>query len=217
MRSRCWKRLLWFCRDPRHWVIGMLLGMISGCHIDTIMRSSAQEKAFRARYVGQSFYTAMVIQPYRYGEDYLIDLTGKVTEIDAQAFRAPIVVPLGAPVSVTDIEARHILMRIQGYSQIFRVLVEAERGSVDDIAKELSVLLSVGAPLLLARPEIRPYIERQELARGMSAREIYMSWGQPDKVNGTPGASGVWEQWLFHSRRAHLYLQNGMLTNWEYF
>lgn len=217
MHTGPWRRWL----PLRHYlgVTGILLGIgiASGCHVNSIMRSGAQEKALLARYREKPFYTAMVVQPYLYGEDYLIDLTGKVTETDAQMFRAPVRIPLGTPITVVDVDANHVITRIQGQARLCRILVQSERGSAEDVTKELSLLLSSEAPLTLARPEMRPYIERQELVRGMSVREIYMSWGQPDKVHGTPGASGVWEQWLYHGRHIHLYLQNGFLTNWEAF
>ena len=49
----------------------------------------------------------------------------------------------------------------------------------------------------------------------MSRQEVYMSWGQPDKVNASPGASGYLEEWVYFARRAHVFLENGFITNWQ--
>jgi hypothetical protein len=194
-----------------------MLCLLTACRIESIMRSASQEKAFRRQYVDRTWYTAIVIQPYVYGNDYLIDLTGQVAEIDTALLRASIAVPLGAPLHLIDITERHILARIDGYDRLFRILVHTQRGVVEDVAQELRLLIAATPPLEAVRPEIRPFIVRQELTQGMSQQEVYMSWGQPDKVYDSPGASGLIEQWVYYGRRSHLYLQNGILTNWQEF
>jgi hypothetical protein len=194
-----------------------MLWTLAACRPQTILRNSNQERMFRDRFVNKPFYTAMIVRPYLYGDEYLIDLTGSVSEAEAQTLRAPIAVPLGTPITIVEIGERAILARVRGYAERFRILVRTANGRVEDVAKELSQLLSSSPPLDTVNPTIRPYIERQELTRGMSHREVFMSWGPPDYIHDTPGASGFWEQWIYYQRRSHLYLQNGVLTNWEQF
>lgn len=193
----------------------LLMWMLMACRVNTIMRSAAQERDFRQRYAGKSFYTAVVLQPYNYGDDYLIDLTGKVSEIDDQSVRTAIEIPLGTPITITDIEDQHVIAHIVGHKRPFRILVNTKRGKVDDLAKELALLITEESPLSSARSEFQSFIERGELTQGMSQQEIHMSWGHPDKVNTTSGPSGFLEEWIYFRRQTHLFLQNGYLTNWQ--
>lgn len=192
------------------WVLGACRGVTG------IFQTPLQETAFRKQYVEQPFYTAMVLHPYRYGNDeYLVDLTGKVLELEYETTRAAVVVPLGTPIRLIGVDTKHVLAQVAGHTRRFRILVQTHRGSVDDIAKELTVLLAREPPLQLVRPEMRSVIEQQDVARGMTRREVFMSWGQPDKINGVPGSSGFLEEWIYYSRRVHLFLDNGTVTNWQ--
>ena len=69
---------------------GVLLWTLMACQSPGILRGSSQEQAFRERYVQKPFYTAVFIHPYRYNEDYLIDLTGTIAELDTETPRAPV-------------------------------------------------------------------------------------------------------------------------------
>jgi hypothetical protein len=191
--------------------------MLMACRSTGILQSGRQEQAFRERYVDQPFYTAMLIQPYQYNDEYLIDLTGKVAEVDAEVLRAPVVVPLGSPITLVGLDDRHILARIPGHAQLFRILVHTQLGTVDDVARELAMVVIKESPLQLVRPEIRPVVERQEVRRGMSRREVTMSWGLPDKITSVSGAAGTIEEWIYFHKRVHLFLDNGVVTNWQQF
>jgi hypothetical protein len=155
--------------------------------------------------------------PYRDNEEYLIDLTGTVAESDAKMPRAPIAVPLGSPMTIVGLDEKHVLARITGYPPLFRILMHTQHGTVDDVAKELTLILSKEPPLQFARPEIRAFIERQEITRGMTRREISMSWGLPDKITEVSGFAGTLEEWSYFARRMHIFLDNGTVTNWQQF
>jgi len=198
-------------------LIGVLLCTLIACRSVGILRGSSQVRAFRERYVEKPFYTARVIQPYRYDEEYLIDLTGSLTDIEADTLRAPVIVPLGTPITIVGLDHRHVLARIPGHTPLFRILVHTQRGTLDDVAKELALVVSKEPPIQLVRPEMRPFVERQEVTRGMSRREVSMSWGLPDKINGVPGAAGILEEWIYFDRRMHVFLDNGTVTNWQQF
>jgi hypothetical protein len=60
-------------------------------------------------------------------------------------------------------------------------------------------------------------IARQEVRRGMTRREVSMSWGLPDKITSVPGSTGTIEAWIYFDRRAHVFLDNGTVTNWQPF
>ena len=64
---------------------------------------------------------------------------------------------------------------------------------------------------------MRAFVERQEVTRGMARREVSMSWGLPDKINGIPGPAGTIEEWIYFDKRMHVFLDNGMVTNWQQF
>lgn len=198
-------------------LLGVLLWTLMACQGTGILQGSGQERAFRERYVQKPFYTAVFIQPYRYNEDYLIDLTGTVAELDTETPRAPVAVPLGSPITVIGLEGKYVLARITGHSPLFRIRVRTQRGTLDEVAQELAIVLSQEPPLQSVRPEMRAFVERQEVRRGMTRREVSMSWGLPDKVNGVPGAAGTLEEWLYFDRRAHVFLDNGTVTNWQQF
>ena len=76
-------------------LLGVLLWTLMACQSTGILRGSSQEHAFQERYVQKPFYTAMFIHPYLYNEDFLIDLTGTVAELDAETptLLAPVAVP----------------------------------------------------------------------------------------------------------------------------
>lgn len=198
-------------------LISVLLCTLIACRSAGILQGSSQARAFRERYVEKPFYTAMLIQPYHYDGEYLIDLTGSLADIEADTLRAPVTVPLGTPITIVGLDQRHVLARISGHAQLFRILVHTQRGTLDDIAKELALVVSKAPPLQLVRPEMRPFVERQEVTRGMSRREVSMSWGLPDKITSIPGATGTLEAWIYFSKRVHLFLDNGLVTNWQQF
>ena len=62
---------------------------------------------------------------------------------------------------------------------------------------------------------MRPFVARGEITRRMSRREVYMSWGQPDKMQILPSSASVLEEWIYFDRRLHLFLENGYVTNWQ--
>lgn len=221
------KRLLVQRDRPRLWelrvqrkagcLIGVLLWMLSACQSPGIFQGGGQERAFRAHYINTPLYTAMLIQPYQYHNEYLIDLTGRVAESDPDLMRAPVVVPLGSPITLVGIEGRHILARIPGHARLFRILVQTQHGTSDEVAKELAVVVAPEPPWQRLRPELRAVVERQEVMRGMSRREVLMSWGLPDKITTVPGAAGTLEAWIYLYKRVHLFLDNGLVTNWQQF
>jgi len=188
---------------------------LTACQKSPLFRASSQEELFLQQYVNQSYYTAMPLRPFELGDDYLIDLTGDIPIAVFELPRAPEQVALGSRITITGIDALHVLTHIDGYTKQFRLLLNTRGGSAQDIAEELKLVLSKTPPLLKARPEMRPFILRQEVARGMSRQEVYMSWGQPDKVNSSPGGSGYVEEWIYFNRPVHVYLRNGFVTNWQ--
>jgi hypothetical protein len=198
-------------------LLGVLLWTLTACQSTGILLGSSQEQAFRERYVQKPFYTAVFIHPYRYNEDYLIDLTDTIAELDTVTPRAPVAIPLGSPITVVGLDGKYVLARITGHIPLFRIRVQTQRGTFDDIAKELAIVLSKEPPLQSVRPEMRAFIERQEVIRGMTRREVSMSWGLPDKIISVPGATGTIEEWTYFDRRAHIFLDNSAVTNWQRF
>jgi len=198
-------------------LLGVLLWSLMACQSSSILQGSSQEHAFRERYVQKPFYTAMFIHPYRHNEDYLIDLTGTVAEIETETPRASVAIPLGSPITIVGLEDKHVLARITGYTRLFRIGRQTQRGTLDDVAKELALVLSQEPPLQSVRPEMRAFVERQEVTRGMTRREVSMSWGLPDKITSVPGATGTIEEWTYFDRRAHVFLDNSTVTNWQQF
>jgi hypothetical protein len=199
------------------YLLVFLLCGLTACRSTTILRSAAEEYTFHQQYVNKPFYAAMVLRPYELGDAYLIDLTGEIAEAPYETPRAAITVPLGTPMTVTAIDHEHIVASVHGYVRPFRLLPRTKLGTVTDVAEELRLVLSETPPLQEARPAMRAFISREEVTRGMSRREVYMSWGQPDRMLTSPGASGFLEEWIYFDRRIHLFLNNGFITNWQQF
>jgi hypothetical protein len=198
-------------------LLGILLWSLMACQSTSILRGSSQEQAFRERYVQKPFYTAMFIHPYRYNEDYLIDLTGTIADLETETPRASVAIPLGSPITIVGLDDKYVLARITGYTRLFHISLQTQHGTLDDVAKELALVLSQEPPLLSVRPEMRAFVERQEVTRGMTRREVSMSWGLPDKITSVPGATGTIEEWTYFDRRAHVFLDNSTVTNWQQF
>lgn len=194
----------------------VLCGLMS-CRLSSIFRSASQEKAFREQYVGKQFYTGIVLRPYDYGNAYLVDLTGLLFETAYQTARAALTVPLGTPITITGIDRQHVVAQVQRYGRPFYILVRTKSGTLSEVAEELTLVLAETSPLQSVRSTMRPFIARQKVARGMSRKEVYMSWGRPDKVNSSPGASGFLEEWIYFDRQMHLFLKDGFVTNWQRF
>lgn len=198
------------------YVLMICLGSgLTACKKSPLFQASSQEDVFLQQYVGQQYYTTMPLRPFELGDDYLIDLTGDIPVAVFELPRAALQVPLGSRITITGIDASHVLAHIDGYTKRFRLLLKTRGGLVEDIVSELTFVLSKTPPLQKARPQMRPFILRQEVSQGMSRQEVYMSWGQPDKVNSSPGASGYVEEWIYFNRPVHLYLRNGFVTNWQ--
>ena len=198
-------------------LLGVLLWSLMACQGSSILQGSSQERAFRERYVEKPFYTAMFIHPYRHNEDYLIDLTGSIAELETETPRASVAIPLGSPITIVGLDDKYVLARITGYTRLFRIGLRTQHGTLDDVAKELVLVLSQEPPLQSVRPEMRAFVERQEVTRGMTRREVSMSWGLPDKITSVPGATGTIEEWTYFDRRAHVFLDNSTVTNWQQF
>jgi hypothetical protein len=198
-------------------LVSMLLWTLMACHSSNIFRDSSEERVFRERYLQKPFYTATLLHPYRYNEDYLVDLTGTVAELDTATLRAPVVVPLGSPITVVGLDDTYVLARLPGPMPLVRLRVQTQRGTLDDLARELAMVLSQEPPLQSVHPDMQAVIARQEVTRGMTRREVSMSWGLPDKITSVPGSTGTIEAWIYFDRRAHVFLDNGMVTNWQQF
>ena len=195
----------------------IVLYSLTACRSSPLFRSSSQEDAFWQQYIGTPFYTGMVLRPYDTGDTYLIDLTGMLYETAVETARAVLTVPLGTRIRLTGIQGERLVAQIEGYDRPFDILVRTRGGTFAEMAEELQQILSDTPPLQSVRPAIRPFIERQDLTRGMSRREVYMSWGQPDRVNSSPGSTGFLEEWIYFNRQMHLFLKDGFVTNWERF
>jgi hypothetical protein len=195
----------------------MLLWTLMACHSSSIFQGSREERVFRERYLQKPFYTATLLHPYRYNEDYLVDLTGTVAELATETLRAPVIVPLGSPITVVGLDDKHVLARLPGYTPLVRIRVQTQHGTLDALARELAIVLSPDPPLQSVRPDMQAVIARQEVTRGMSRREVSMSWGLPDKITSVPGSTGTIEAWMYFDRRVHIFLDNGTVTNWQQF
>lgn len=197
-------------------LVSMLLVSLVACRGGgDIFQGKVHEQAFQRHYVQKPWYTAMLIQPLRYNADYLLDLTGTVAHLEADATRLPVVIPLGTPITVVGVDGRYVLARLTGYGLVLRILVRTQGGTIHDLTNELVLVLSPDPPLQGVRAEIRPFIERREVIRGMTRREVPMSWGLPDRIHEVPGAAGTLEEWVYFQQRQHLFLENGTVTNWQ--
>jgi len=198
-------------------LLGVLLWSLMACQSSSLFQGRSQEWAFRERYIQKPFYTAMFIHPYRYNEDYLIDLTGTIADLETETPRASVAIPLGSPITIVGLDDKYVLANITGYTRLFRIGLQTQHGTLDDVAKELALVLSPDPPLQSVRPEMRAFVERQEVTRGMTRREVSMSWGLPDKITSVPGATGIIEEWTYFDRRTHVFLDNSTVTNWQQF
>ena len=124
-------------------------------------------------------------------------------------------VPLGSVMRITGIAERYLQASVDGYEREFRLLLATERGTHEDIVKELSLLVTKTPPLADVRLAMQPYIVSQKIIRGMSAHEVRMSWGDPDKAQTMPSSASVLEEWIYFDKRLHLYFENGYVTNWR--
>ena len=194
--------------------LGLWLG-ISGCASTGVFHPASEEQAFRERYMRQPWYTAITLRPYPHPEGYLIDLTGRMAHEQFGVYRAANAIPFGARIRLVDIAANAVLARIDGYDDVFRILVATQRGAADEVGKELSILLSSDPPLSAVRVAMREVVARYQIVRGMSWREVYMSWGRPDKAEVMPSSSSTLEEWVYFDKRMHLFLENGYVTNWQ--
>jgi hypothetical protein len=195
-------------------VLSLLLGLL-GCSSSGIFRSAAHQQMFREQFGQRQWYTAITLRPYAHPDGYLIDLTGTIAERQFDTYRAANSIPFGSRIRLIDFTNDAILARIEGYPEVFRVLVSTKHGTADDVAKEVSILLSPDPPLPAVRATMRDFVARHQIARGMSWREVYMSWGQPDKSQVMPSSASTLEEWVYFDKRMHLFLENGYVTNWQ--
>ena len=192
-----------------------LLLVLSGCSSSGLFRSAAQEQTFREQFGQRQWYTAITLRPYAYPGGYLIDLTRTIAEEQFDTYRAATSIPLGSRIRLIDFANDAILARIEGYTEVFRILVSTQRGTADNLAKEVGILLSADPPLTAVRAAMRNFVARHQIARGMTWREVYMSWGYPDKAQVMPSSASTLEEWVYFDKRMHLFLENGYVTNWQ--
>lgn len=195
--------------------MGLGWGLTACQHHPAMFQNKTQEARFRESYLGQPKYTAVVLRPYRLDDMYLVDLTGRVAEEQVTLRRAEITVPLGSVIRITDIEDRSFQAKVDGYEQVFRFLLATERGTHEDVVRELSSFVTSTPPLNSVRLDMQHHIASQKIVRGMTAHEVRMSWGDPDKEQMMPSSSSVLEEWIYFDKRLHLYFENGYVTNWR--
>lgn len=195
-------------------VLSLLFGLY-GCGTSGLFRSAAHEQTFRDQFGQREWYTAITLRPYAYPGGYLVDLTGTIAEEQFDTYHAATSIPFGNRIRLTGVTNNAILARIEGYPEVFRLLVSTQRGTAEDVAKEVGLLLSPDPPLPAVRAAMRDFVARHQIAPGMSWREVYMSWGQPDKAQVIPSSSSTLEEWVYFDKRMHLFLENGYVTNWQ--
>lgn len=195
-------------------VVSLLFGWF-GCSSSGLFRNASHEQAFRQQYGQRQWYTAITLRPYAHPGGYLIDLTGTIAEEQFDTYRASTSIPFGSRIRFVDFANDAILAHIEGYSEVFRVLVSTQHGTADDLAKEVGIILSPEPPLPAVRAAMRDFVARHQIARGMSWREVYMSWGQPDKAQVMPSSASTLEEWVYFDKHMHLFLENGYVTNWQ--
>ncbi|ETW94477.1 MAG: hypothetical protein ETSY1_34660 [Candidatus Entotheonella factor] len=138
-------------------VLSLLLGL-SGCSPSGLFRSTAHERAFREQFAQRQWYTAITLRPYAHPGGYLIDLTGTIAQEQFDTYRAAAAIPFGSRIRLVDFANDAILARIEGYEAVFRVLVSTQRGTADDVANEVGILLSPDPPLAAVRAKMRDFV-----------------------------------------------------------
>jgi hypothetical protein len=56
-------------------------------------------------------------------------------------------------------------------------------------------------------------IDQGEVSIGMTADQVRLSWGKPEKVNATLSSQNQREQWVYGKQ--YLYMQNGLLKSMQ--
>jgi len=62
-------------------------------------------------------------------------------------------------------------------------------------------------------PELVKVIRQQQIVLGMTAAQIALSWGTPERVNKSVGSWGVREQWVYDNQ--YVYITNGEVTSYQ--
>ncbi|MDZ4340854.1 MAG: hypothetical protein U1E51_00255, partial [Candidatus Binatia bacterium] len=60
---------------------------------------------------------------------------------------------------------------------------------------------------------IKKKILERKVEIGMTAEQVTLSWGKPQRVNRTVGGWGSHEQWIYGS--TYLYFENDKLTSFQ--
>jgi hypothetical protein len=64
--------------------------------------------------------------------------------------------------------------------------------------------------------EIQANLRAKRVTLGMTADQVKLARGNPNRINRTVTANGVREQWVYGSRPSlYLYLTNGTVTGWQ--
>jgi hypothetical protein len=61
--------------------------------------------------------------------------------------------------------------------------------------------------------EVCQSIDQGEVSIGMTADQVRLSWGKPEKINATLSSERQREQWVYGKQ--YLYLQNGVLKSMQ--
>jgi hypothetical protein len=61
--------------------------------------------------------------------------------------------------------------------------------------------------------EVCQTIDQGEVSIGMTADQVRLSWGKPEKVNATLSSKSQREQWVYGKQ--YLYMQNGVLKSMQ--
>ncbi len=64
--------------------------------------------------------------------------------------------------------------------------------------------------------EIVRLMRKRAIKMGMTAEQVILARGRPQKINRSVGSYGSREQWVYEfSRPGYLYFKNGILTSWQ--
>jgi hypothetical protein len=117
--------------------------------------------------------------------------------------------------------------RIEDEMAIWRNKVDAK---IEEKKAERQKYLSQNPDL---KPEIAQAVRDGSLIRGMTQKQVLLSWQEPDDINSSVGAWGRRDQWVYNfgdtsyslrkamispdwfSGRYYLYFSNGVLDSWQ--
>jgi len=136
----------------------------------------------------------------------------KISDVN---YQVGTLVPVGTPVTITDVRRKSVTFEPQGMPPITLVLRYGRRATtMDALFSQLFLTTDPRRELARMPAETRALIEVGDIANGMTKAQVLMALGYPPAHRTASLESPVWNYWQDRWHQFSVYFENGKVSRY---